>query len=318
MRYIVAGFTITNDIIFADKTKSCGHLGGAIFALEGVRLYTDDVLYVSNVGPDYEQWYGKFMEDNHLSSEGLHYILPHTHYNTVEYYPDGRYFEYSIYGDEFYKENLKLAHLTGPQVLDGCREDTRAAYFDSHLDEPIWHDGGIKAIRDKGVKLMWEIPTRDAIDPNLKEQVLDCINQVDMYSINRPESFDFFGVETEEDAIKAMIELGKPCFYRVGSKGSYMVADGTSVFVPSLLVGPIVDQTGCGNCSTATSMYAWFEGHDHIMTCLLSNIAAAYNLLQHGPYPVMDEKVAADAYGLALKRYKEITGKDYVKPLEKR
>lgn len=318
MKYLVAGVTITNDIIFADKSTTTGHLGGAIFALEGVRLYTDDVLYISNVGRDYSEWYGKYMEENHLSYDGLRYTLPHTHYNTVEYYPDGRYFEYSKYGKDFFEDYGPQTQLDKDIILSACSDDTKAAYIDGHYSEPIWNDGGIKAIRDKGVKVMWEIPTKDATTPDIRPRVLEMVKEVDIYSLNRPESFKFFGVETEEDAIKEIIKLGVPCFYRVGSKGAYMIADGKAVFAPSLVVGDIVDQTGCGNCSTATSMFAWFEGHDHLMTVLMSNIAAAYNLLQHGPYPVMDEKTAEDAMNLAKKRYKEITGNDYVMPKNER
>ena len=74
-------------------------------------------------------------------------------------------------------------------------------------------------------------------------------------------------------------------FLRAGEKGSYVIADGKATFVPSVLVGDVVDPTGCGNCSTAVALYAWMETRDPLMTGIMANISAAYNLLQSGLYP---------------------------------
>ena len=306
MDYIVAGITITNDVVFADGTKSDCHLGGAIFALDGVRLFTDNVLYVSNVGPDFEKYYGQWMDDNNLKRDGLSDVLEHTHYNIVKYYPDGQYYEYSIYGEEFSKRNREKTDITGEQILAVCK-GAKAMYLDCHESEPVMaHLGDIRAT---GCKIMWEPPSNMLIKPELRQKAWEIIDQVDMYTMNKPESFALFGVETEEEVLEKLLAYGKPCFYRVGSKGSYMVADGKYAFAPSIDVGEFVDQTGCGNCSTAASMYAWFEGNDHLMTCIMSNLAAAYNLLQYGPYPKTTAETSAHIMELAHKYYDELKDK---------
>ena len=83
---------------------------------------------------------------------------------------------------------------------------------------------------------------------------------MDYYSLNRPESFDLFGVKTEEAAIEKMQQIGVPCFYRVGKRGAYFIKDGEVAFEPSVELGPQMDPTGCGNSSTAACFAAMCKG----------------------------------------------------------
>ena len=306
MKYIVAGMTITNDVVFADGTKSDCHLGGAIFSLEGVRTYTDDVLYVSNVGDDFEEYYGEWMARNNMKLDGMSKVLEHTHYNIVKYHPDGTYYEYSIYGPEFEARNREATWINADQVLAVC-QGAKAMYIDSHEKEPFWRR--VDEVRATGCQILWEPPTKCLVDPEVREKTWKIIDKVDMYTMNRPESFAFFGVDSEEAVLEKLLEYGKPCFYRVGSKGSYMVSGGEYAFAPSIDIGEFVDQTGCGNCSTAAAMYAYFEGYDNLMVAVMANIAAGYNLLQYGPYPYFTPEVTADALALAEKTCAELRAK---------
>ena len=128
--------------------------------------------------------------------------------------------------------------------------------------------------------------------------MLETIRKVDIYSLNLPEAMSLFQADGEEAAIRAILELGTPCFFRVGKRGSYMIQDGKATFEPSLTVGPIVDATGCGNVSTAAALFGWCEGFPPQVTARLANISAAYNLLQYGPYPAATKQVREEAMGL--------------------
>ena len=123
-----------------------------------------------------------------------------------------------------------------------------------------------------------------------------------MYSVNYPEAKALFHVAAEEEAVQKITELGTPCFLRMGSKGSCMIAQGKAEFAKSLTIGEIVDPTGCGNCSTAAAMYGWCEGNSLYETAMIANISAAYNLLQYGPYPEITEKVRVQARQLLKER----------------
>lgn len=76
--YLVGGITITNDILFADGSTIKGQLGGCLFSLTGVRLWTDRVLYLSNVGEDFDRYYGDWFQKNGLSTEGACRMMEHT------------------------------------------------------------------------------------------------------------------------------------------------------------------------------------------------------------------------------------------------
>ncbi|MEG1275189.1 MAG: carbohydrate kinase family protein [Ruthenibacterium sp.] len=297
MKYIVAGPTIINDIVFADKTEKKQILGGSIYCVAGIKLWEDSCLYVSNVGEDFATYYGAWMQANHCSDQGLRSILPHTWYTKLTYEQKGLHDETSIYGaaDETVLEALDV--LSAGTLADSCSADTKGIYIETSEDSAFWED--LSAIRSASrAKIMWELPTSAAMDPARKEKVLSTIPKADIYSVNLPEACSLFGVTTEEAALEAIHALGIPCFFRVGKRGSYFVENKKASFAASLCVGPIADPTGCGNVSTATALYAWCEGHTGSEIARMANISAAYNLLQYGPFPAVTPAVRADALRL--------------------
>lgn len=304
MKYIVVGPTIVNDILFADGSKSKGHIGGSIFCLEGVKVWEDSCLYLSNVGKDFSEFYGEWMDANHCTYDGLQYILPHTQYTELVYEENGLHSEQSVYGAEEEELVERLDYISAKQISRYCEEDTKGIYIETSETNPFWEE--LSSIRRKSqAKIMWELPTSAAMTAQRHEQVLKCIRKTDIYSLNLPEAKALFSAESEEEAIREIKSLNVPCFFRVGKKGSYMIAGGEAAFADSVVVGEIVDPTGCGNCSTAAAMYAYCEGSSLFDTARMANISASYNLLQYGPYPVLDEKVREEARGLIKKR-KEI------------
>ena len=305
MKYVVSGVTITNDVVFADGTESRGHLGGAVFSLGGVKCWQDDVAYVSAAGPDFDQYYGKYFRDNGLSAAGVRCTLPYTHYDIVKYYPDGRWYEYSIYGETYFADHREAMENTAEMVAAVCGPETKGIYIDSGGERVIWNE--FEKIRGAapGAKIMWELPTSHCLQPELKARTLEVIGMVDMYSLNLPESKEFFGTDSEEASVAAIIALGKPCFFRVGQKGAYWIADGKATFARPVDVDISVDPTGCGNCSTAAAMVGAAEGWDPLMIAIKANIAAGLNARQYGPIPLVNAEIRAEAEALAQKMYEE-------------
>lgn len=294
MKYIVVGPTIVNDILFADKRKSRGHIGGSVFCLEGVKVWEDSCLYISNVGKDFAEFYGEWMTANHCSYEGLRYTLPHTRYTELVYEENGLHSELSVYGPEEEALVEKLDFITAAQIAGYCAEDTKGIYIEASETNPFWDE--LTVIRTKSqAKIMWEIPTSAAMTAERRNKVIECIGKTDLYSVNLPEAQALFSAESEEEAVEKIKAFRVPCFFRVGKRGSYMIANGEASFAPSVVIGKIVDSTGCGNCSTAAAMYAYCEGNSLYDTARMANIAAAYNLLQYGPYPVIGKKVREEA-----------------------
>jgi sugar/nucleoside kinase (ribokinase family) len=101
---------------------------------------------------------------------------------------------------------------------------------------------------------MWEYPSMNTY--NLKENLSEYLEYVDIFSINRPESFRLFGVEDIDRIVELLKDTGKPCYYRLGEEeGCIIIPDG-HYFVSA--VKPYnrtsVDPTGCGNSSVSAMM----------------------------------------------------------------
>lgn len=294
MSYVVVGPTIVNDITFADGSEKKAVLGGSVFCLAGIGLWDSDCVYVSNVGPDFGRYYGPWMQANGFTLKGLSVSLPHTWYTHLLYGAEGLHSEVSIYGEADEKELERLDVITGEQVAASCGADTRGIYIEASESAVFWRQAD--AVRRAcGAKILWEPPTSAFMMPSRRAGVLETLQKVDLYSLNGPEARSFFEAGTDERVIRAILALGKPCFYHVGKRGSYMIQDGAAHFAPSVTVGPVVDATGCGNAASAAALYGWCEGFPPEKTARLANLSAAWNLLQYGPFPAVTPDVRETA-----------------------
>ena len=292
-RYLITGSVIVNDMKYPDGSIVKGFLGGSIYTVNGILPYTEDLLFLSAAGPDFDSIFGDYFRRNHLSREGIELSFPRTHYTILEYSQSGEWKEHSIYGEEFERLYGPYPLAKARYVIEHGGEDVRGIYFESGVTEEVWKD--LPAMRKAcpNASFMAEIATSDTDDPALRDDVLKLISQIDIYSLNRPEAMKLFGTDNEEDSIKAVIALGKPCFFRLGKKGSCMIQDGKAWFAPSVESATSVDSTGCGNCSTGASLYGYCEGFHPLKTACYANVAAGVNARQYGPFPEYTPEIKA-------------------------
>ncbi len=307
MKYLVTGCTLLNDINFADGSKAEGFLGGTIYTVNGIKPFSDEVLFVTTAGADFEEHFGDYYRRNKLSTQGVEFVLPKTQYNTLEYAADGRWWEYSKYGKDFEKEWGPKAIIQASYITKHSSDQTSGIYFESSVEEPVWKN--LVDIRKAApnAKIMWEIPTFDIDNPKVKNDIKALIDKCDIYSLNLPESMTYFDTKSEEESIEAIIALGKPCFFRVGIKGAYMIVNEEAWFAPSIGSDKSVDPTGCGNCSTGTAMYGYCEGLHPLKTVILANLAASLNVLQFGPYPLFTNELRTELFEKAEVEYLRLT-----------
>ena len=132
-KYIATGNVITNRIIFTDKRVVEGIMGGhGLYAHEGISLGTDNCIFVASVGKDFDEYYGKWFDDNHMSKEGLKFNLERCNYNEVVYAEDGQFIEYSIDGPEEEEKNRALSYMTCDDIepfLEGKWEGRRDGLY---------------------------------------------------------------------------------------------------------------------------------------------------------------------------------------------
>lgn len=294
MTYLIAGCTHINDLVYADGHTVTAQLGGSIYAVNGIKTYYDDLLFVTTAGPDFDAHFGEYYRINQLSSHGIHQVLPHTQYNMLTYQPDGRWHEYSKYGADFEAQWAATTLIQATHILPFINPTTQGIYLESSVTEPIWHTLDTIRTTAPHATIMWEVATSDIETPARHADIANCIAAVDVYSINLPEALALFGVTTEADALTAIIAQDTPCLFRVGTKGAYMVANGRAWFAPSYDLEYSVDPTGCGNCATGAALYGMTEGLHPLHTVILANLAAALNARQYGPYPAYTTTIRAE------------------------
>ncbi len=292
-RYLITGSVIVNDILYPDGSLVKNFLGGSIYTVNGILPYTDDLLFLSAAGPDFDALYGDYFRKNGLSAEGIEISFPRTHHTLVEYAQSGEWEEHSIYGEEFEKLYGTYPLAKPEYVIGHGGEDVKGIYFESGAGEEVWK--GLSKMREAcpNAIFMAEIATSETRDPESRKKVMELIEKIDMYSINRPEAMALFRTDSEEESIEEIIRLGKPCFFRLGRKGSCMIQDGKAWFAPSVESAGSVDSTGCGNCSTGASLYGYCEGLHPLKTACYANVAAGVNARQYGPFPEYTPEIKA-------------------------
>lgn len=301
MDYFASGGVITNRLLFADGRVVEDIVGGsAIFALEGIKLWNDSASLIANVGEDFDSFYGEWMRNNKLSFDNIKVKVERTNYHYVKYFPDGTYFEESIYGPSYGWRNSGYCATSPKDIANAVKKSNgdKGLYILFDSDRIMWQQL-MNVKKEYGVKIMCEIRTVDC-KPEKLQRILEIIDDVEIYSINLPEAKSLFSVDSEDDAIEKLKAIGKPVYFRVGKKGAYMIADKKHYFVPTITSDYEIDPTGCGNCSTGAAMVAFFEGYDPAMVGIMAGLAASYNVRQFGPYPLIDQKVKEEAMKKAL------------------
>ena len=294
MEYIVAGYTMLNDLHYPDGCTLMGHPGGSFYSAAGIKLWRDSVAYVGTAGEDFQEYYGEYFRSNGITTK-MSLCLPKTLYYVLDYAENGHWDERCKYGEEYEKMAQDKGRLTPEMFEPLCGSDTKGIYLEASLSAKIVNDFiRLKELMPNGV-LMWEINGDDLANPDAKARILELIEQVDIYSINMNEAKSFFRTDDSQRIIAKMQEIGKPCFFRLGTAGACLLTADNVVFCPSVDVDKSVNATGCGNCSTAAALVGWAEGLPAAQTVAMANISAAYNARQIGPWPLADENTRREA-----------------------
>lgn len=311
MKYVVAGNAVADCITYADGSCAGFRPGGAtLFALTGIQLWTDDVLLCGGFGQDYMVQLGEYLERNHISREGFHVRDPRHPINYLYYRDEGGWGTKAAYGFQHYDR------LCCNPVEDGLRRFLKDAHAVCTFrgEDPQFFSEIFALQEEFGFKFGWEIRGSMCV-PEKLPLIIRILEHVDAFSLNRPEACSLFGVNSDEAAIDALLQLHLPLVvFRVGKRGLYILKGNETLFAPSLEKYPVVDVTGCGNTSTASGFYAFWEGKDIYDIAAYANVASAHNLRTYGAMDLNPEKRAeamADIaeYGHVLRASQEIRKK---------
>lgn len=283
MKYIVMSTAVQDVIRFADaRPEICAAGGAGIYALAGMRLWTDDVGIVTGVGADYSRLFGEWYRRNRLSMQGLTVKTEYTPRNIIQYRSDGERTETPVFGESHYQG-------IEPQPADllPFLHDTAGVYVFKNADPVFWRE--LLALkRTHGFRLLWEIGA-DAALPSMLNTVLDIARQSDMFSINCTEACSLFGVHGINAAIHMFFENRLPCVYlRNGADGVYLLKDDTVWHVPSVSDAVVVDPTGGGNSSTGAALIGLCRDRSPAEIAAMGNVSASVCIRQYGVPPAYD------------------------------
>ena len=293
MEYIAAGYNMLTDVFFADGRKILNTPGGSWYAASGLVFWRKSVAYVGTAGPDFDRYYGDWFAANGIDCR-VKKCLPETLKYELLYRPDGIWTEKCSQGEAYEKMAKDVGRITPDMIASCAGPETKGIYIEASLSAKI-ADGfeEVKALVPQAV-LMWEINGDDLRDPACKKAIEARIAQVDVFSMNYDEACGFFGTTDEGAILAALQSYDKPCFFRLGERGSCLVTPDIVTFAPAIGLEQSVDPTGCGNCSTAASLIGLAEGLSAEKTVWMANLAASYCAMQTPPWPKADDAFRAE------------------------
>ncbi len=315
IEYLACGNIMSDNVIAADGSESGWHIGGpALFALAGMRLYTDRCKLVCRTGADYVDSYGVWMKENGMSEESIRAEAEHYTRHILDYQrEDGGYNWKSVYGSQ------AMGYLkTNPDDIDAAATSSvKGMYMAQNLDMVYWRKLE-KVLEKHGIKMMWEIEYSAASRLTDSIQRIKEISHIaPMWSINHNEASDLFGIprEKDDDIIAAIQSMGfEFCLYRVGQRGAFSVTQSDVYFCgPVDPCGPSVDPTGCGNCSTGAAGFAYADGNNAAMSLVMANVASGFNAAQMGPVPLFTPEIMELAKNLCADLYPRVLAGEFLK-----
>lgn len=286
MDYIVASTAVTDEIRFPDGKRAEKVAGGAgIYALCGMKLWSDSVLLATGVGADYESIYGDWYGKNQISMDGLiikDHKTPHT---VIQYFEDGERTETPLYGPDHYK---KIEIM--PEELAPYFKTAKGIYIFKN-ESPVFWEKILKMKQSSSAVVMWEI-ANDATCLEKKDQVKEIAQHLDILSINMTEARALLGLEEKEEIIRELQAWKmKLIFLRQGAKGAVMITPEETVEVPSCRDVTVADPTGGGNSSSGAVLCGYCEGYSPADCGKMGSISAAMCISQYGvPEKIQSEE----------------------------
>lgn len=289
MKYVVVSAVVTDEIHFTDGTIKIVPGGAGIYALCGIKLWSDDVEVVTGIGIDYGDIHGEWYKKNKISMKGLRIKDLKSPYTLIQYFEDGEREEIPRYGGDHFRM-LETTWLELKPYLD----TTEGMYIFRNAESYFWTQ--LLALKkDSKCKIMWEITSNAAVPENV-EEIRKIARQMEAFSINMTEAGKMLGTLEKEEIVSELQSWGLDLiFLRQGAKGAVMISKTDIVEVPSQPAVHVVDPTGGGNSSTGAVLCGLVEGYSPEICGKMGSISAAMCISQHGVPDVITDKMRHEA-----------------------
>lgn len=290
MKYVIASTAVTDEIWFADgKTVEKVAGGAGIYALCGIKLWSDEILLATGVGEDYKEIYKEWYTENHISMDGLVVKDKKTPKTLIQYFSNGEREETPLYGEEHYKKIELTPEELAPHFITA-----KGIYIFKNIDENYW----TKIIELKKISqtiVMWEIACDATFYENLPS-VKRIAQNLEILSINLTEAKNLFGLDNLKDIVREFKTWNlKLVYLRRGSEGAIMITPSQTVEIPAEKNVTVIDPTGGGNSSSGAVLYGYCEGVDWKSCGKMGSISAAMCISQYGVPPRISLEMREEA-----------------------
>ncbi len=283
MKYIALGNLVVDDLYFLDGNVKKGIAGGVgYYMATAIRALTEEVMLFSEAGSDFDELFLPHFEKTKMRTDGIYISSDKKSYaNELHYNPDGRWNVKLKY------ERINMAAGTNEMKIDYgllAEEvaDCKGMVISISLSSKSW-DIIRRLHKMVGFKLCYEPYPRDLI-PEFRFELKKRIQQVDIFSINYPETKDVFEVKNKAEAISLYKKMSAhtDILFRCGKEGAYLISKGEVYHGPLYKAGRDIDPTGCGNCSTAATTFGLCEGYGEEKAVKLGSVVAGINAVKFG------------------------------------
>lgn len=288
MDYIAAAQLIVDDIEYTDGPSYKDKLGGAAYALAGMRYWSGSVGICSGVGEDFSSAYGGWLRNSGIDISGLKAFPGMTPHTRCVYSGSEERAEQSFPGC-LAIDDMLLHPSDFPDAYKACKGiylylDCDTAYL---RELHCWNAGD--------AAVLWELRGADA-RPENKDKLAACLELADILSINYVEASTLTGEREPERIVRQLHSLGaRALFFHMGAKGA-LVSDRRSCWAVPVYPTHLVDVTGGGNSSSGGFLVGFCEsGGDVTRAGRYANASASIVLESVGVPDVIGAGEQAEA-----------------------
>lgn len=307
MDYVSCGNVMLDRIESRNGELGPLNLGGpALYALSGIRVWTENCTIACRAGADFDLYFGPWMSQNGISSDNIHIETE----NNIEYIIKRRD-QLPIHWNPVYGIEHKGYLRVTPELIDEATDhETKGVFLVQNEDRIFWQK--VYEIKTrKGFKVLWEY--EDFLRTEKPSEQLRRIQQVipmtDMFSLTLPEASRLFGIaQRDEEAIinRIMTLPVELTLLRLGNNGSWAITPTTAAHCDAIDIPDTVDPLGCGSTASGAALYAHCEGYNPAMVAVMANVSAGYTAAQLGPVQNISEQIMEEAKKLSEVQYKKV------------
>lgn len=276
--YVVVSTAVIDRVRLSNGKLASEVLGGAgVYALSGLRLWSDSTVLVTGIGEDFPPSCRRWFNESGCSMAGLMVKDPHTAISELQYLENGERVETPPYG----KDHYRRLEATPKEIAPFLRQAKGLYVFKDDCRE-YWEEL-LPLAGEHGCRILWEINAEAAL-PERRERVERIARQCGAFSINRTEACRLFGCDDLPQVEKKLRSWELPLIYlRLGSRGARILTQEGAASIPPVPGVEAADPTGAGNSSSAAVLYGLCQGEAPEVCGLRGSISAAACIAQYGP-----------------------------------